>query len=388
MRNSLALVAPILAGLILAGCGSSSFLDNMLPDQRLAYKKQLEAADNLEVPPDLSKGEFDNALDVPPAGSATLSEYSGERAKRKAVATSGEVLPEAKDVQLRREGNTRWLEVGAAPAEVWPRVVSFWREQGILLVEQNPAAGIMKTDWLDNRAEIRQDFITRMVQKVAEGIYATSTRDQYRVRLERGTKPGTTEVRLTHTAMKERILSNTVGEGNHAIWEPAPAEPEKEAEMLGRLMSYLGVTDRRALAGTAGGGSGAGGEGAARAATARLVADGDGSALVISDEFRRAWRLTGTALDRAGFAVEDRDMSTGTYYVRYDPGSDAAREKEGFFSRMAFWRSKDIDPVKKHQVKVVAAGAETRVSVLNAAGQRDDSPAGRKILALLQEQIR
>ena len=46
----------------------------------------------------------------------------------------------------------------------------------------------MKTDWIENRAEIRQDFIARMMRKVADGIYATSKRDQYRVRLERGAK--------------------------------------------------------------------------------------------------------------------------------------------------------------------------------------------------------
>ncbi len=387
MRKLRHLIAPILAGLMLAGCGSSSVIDDMLPDQTLAYKKQREAAENLEIPPDLSKGNINDALDIPATGSATLSEYAGERSKRREVATSGEVLPDVKDVELRREGNSRWLEISAPAQAVWPRVVSFWREQGILLVEQNPSVGVMKTGWLENRAEIRQDFITRMMRKVADGLHATATRDQYRVRLERGAKPGTTDVYLTHTAMEERILSNTVGEGNNAVWEPAPSNPGKEAEMLQRLMVYLGVTQQRAASATASAAPG-GGDAAARPTTVKLVPDGAGSVLVISEEFRRAWRQTGVALDRIGFAVEDRDMSTGTYYVRYDPGSEGAKKKDGFFSKMAFWRGRDIDPVKKYQVKLVGSGAETRVSVLNAAGQRDDTPAGQKILSLLQEQIR
>jgi len=357
-------------------------MDEIIPDQTLAYKRQREAAENLEVPPDLTGGQFNDALDVPASGTTTLSEYAGEREKRRQVATSGSVLPDVKDVQMHREGDKRWLEVDAPADVVWPRVVSFWRSQGILLVEQNPAVGVMKTDWLENRAEIRQDFLTRMLQKVASGLYATSTRDQYRVRLERGAKPGVTDVYLTHTAMHERILTNTVGEGSNAVWEPAPTDPGKEAEMLRRLMVYLGVTEQRAAAAAS-----AGGEGASRPTTVRLVPDGAGSALVISQEFRSAWRQTGVALDRVGFAVEDRDMSAGTYYVRYDPGSEGARKKEGFFSRMAFWRSKEIDPVKKYQVKLVGNGDETRVTVLDSKGQRDDTPAGRKILTLLQEQI-
>ena len=374
----------VLLGLVLAGC---STMEEMLPDQTLAYKKQREAAENLEIPPDLSKGEFNDALDVPATGSATYSEYTGERSKRRQTAGSGDVLPEVQNVELRREGNSRWLEVAAPPAAVWPRVVSFWREQGILLVEQNPTVGVMKTDWIENRAEIRQDFIARMLRKVADGIYATAKRDQYRVRLERGAKGTVTDVFLTHTAMEERLLRNVAGEEAQGVWEPAPSDPGKEAEMLRRLMVYLGVTEKRAASAAAGAEAGAGAAGT-RPTMARMVPDGAGSALVISDEFRRAWRQTGVALDRVGFAVEDRDMSSGTYYVRYDPGSEGAQKKDGFFSKMAFWRGKDIDPVKKYQVKLVAAGSETRLTVLDAAGQRDDSPGGKKILSLLQEQIR
>jgi hypothetical protein len=37
---------------------------------------------------------------------------------------------------------------------------------------------------------------------------------------------------------------------------------------------------------------------------------------------------------------------------------------------------------------LVESGAETRLTVLDAAGQRDDGPSGQRILALLQEQIR
>lgn len=373
----------VLLGLLLTGC---STMDEILPDQTVAYKKQREATQNLEVPPDLSKGEFNDALDVPATGSATYSEYTGERSKRRQAAGSGEVLPEVQNVDLRREGNTRWLDVAAPPAAVWPRVVGFWREQGILLVEENPTVGVMKTDWIENRAEIRQDFVARMLRKVADGIYTTSKRDQYRVRLERGPK-NDTEIHMTHTAMEERLLRNVAGEEAQGVWEPAPSDPGKEAEMLRRLMVYLGVTEQRAASVAAGADAGAGAAGT-RQTTARMVPDGAGSALVISEEFRRAWRQTGVALDRIGFAVEDRDMSNGTYFVRYDPGSESMQKKDGFFSKMAFWRGKDIDPVKKYQVKLVEAGAETRLTVLDAAGQRDDSPGGKKILSLLQEQIR
>jgi uncharacterized lipoprotein len=66
------------------------------------------------------------------------------------------VLPTVAGVTLERSGDKRWLQIESTPQNVWPEVVSFWREQGILLVEQDPAIGVMKTDWLENRAEVRK----------------------------------------------------------------------------------------------------------------------------------------------------------------------------------------------------------------------------------------
>lgn len=367
--------------LLLPGCSSVPDINEYLPDQRLEYKKQREAGENLEIPPDLTAGNFDDALDVPDlGGSTTYSEYVGERGKRREIASSGNVLPEVQGVELRREGNNRWLEIKGAPQQVWPRVVSFWREQGILLAEQNPTTGVMKTDWLENRAEIRSDFVTNMMRKVVDGLYATSTRDQYRVRVEPGLNPGTTDIYLTHRAMEERFARNAVGEDTNSFWEPASSDTGKEAEMLRRLMVYLGVTEQRAGRQIA--------EEQARAPKSRLeTGPGGETTLVIPQEYRYAWRITGVALDRVGFAVEDRDRTQGIYYVRYDDPSKG-QEKKGWASKLAFWRSDDVDTVTQYQVKLTGDGAQTRLVVRDQVGRRDDSATGQRILTLLSEQIR
>jgi outer membrane protein assembly factor BamC len=380
MHKSYVLVILLVPILLLNACSSAS-VEEYLPDQRLAYKKQREAADNLEIPPDLTSGDFDDALDVPAlGGSATYSEYMGERTQRRRIAASGDVLPDVKDVNLVREGDRRWLEIGSLPRDVWPRVISFWREQGILLTQQDPTTGVMKTDWLENRAEIRRDLVTDMMRKVVDGLYATSTRDQYRVRIEPGIKPGTTDLYLTHRGMEERLVSNTVGEGATTVWEPAGSDPEKEAAMLRRLMVYLGVTEQRA--------DRAVGSQRAAAPNARVVtAPGGTPALMIDDDFRRSWRTTGVALDRVGFAVEDRDRTQGIYYVRYDDPSKG-QEKKGWMSKLAFWSNDEVDTVSQYQVKLTSEGQQTRVEVLDKTGRRDDSATAQRILTLLAEQLR
>ena len=297
------------------------------------------------------------------------------------------MLPAVAGVALERSGDKRWLEIESTPQAVWPRIVSFWRGQGILLVEQDPAVGIMKTDWLENRAEVRNDFVTRQLRKVVDGLYATSTRDQYRVRIDAGPGRDSTEVYLTHRGMEERLVTNSVGEGSNTVWEPAPSDPDKEAAMLRRLMLYLGVSDGKADRMLAAGGS-AGAAGAGAAAGARLVQSGGGSELVIPEEFRQAWRQTGLALDRTGFAVEDRDRTDGVFYVRYDDPNRNDRKKKGLVSKLAFWSKDDLDTVKQYQVKLVGDNSATRVTVLDENGRRDTSATGDRILSLLHEQLR
>jgi outer membrane protein assembly factor BamC len=303
----------------------------------------------------------------------------------------GDVLPEVPNVELKRRGSERWLEVQATPQAVWPRLIAFWREQGILLTEQNPTLGVMRTDWLDNRAEIRKDFVTRMVSKVAEGIYSTSTRDQYSLRIEDGVRSGTTDIRLSHRGMAERLVTDGIGDNSRTIWEPSGSDSEKEAEMLRRLMVYLGASQSRAAA------AGDRGRRHRRSARRRQHApDRRGRRARHPDSAGVPFRVAAdrNRTRRAGFAVEDRDQSQGVYYVRYagrggpDGGPPPDGKKPGFMSRMAFWRKDEVDSVKQYQIKVSGNETESRVTVLAADGTPDPSPNSQRILGLLQEQMR
>lgn len=388
--NLIAILAVLAVSVQLLGC-STLGLDDALPDQRLIYKKQSEASENLEVPPDLVGSRFDDALDIPDGGApATFSGYTSGRAQRQQVAASGTVLPAIPNVELKRTEKDRWLEMQASPQQTWPKLIAFWREQGILLAEQDPTVGVMKTDWLDNRAEIRQGFLTRMVGKIAEGLYATSTRDQYTVRIEDGMRAGMTEIHLVHRGMEEKLVTSAIGDGSRTVWEPSGNDSAKEAEMLRRLMVFLGGS--KSTAATVGNGADSGKTAfSTQAPRSRLVAEGSTKVLLIPEDFRSAWRLSGSALDRAGFAVEDRNQSEGLYYVRYagkDAAGDTKTAKPGLASRLAFWRKNDIDQVKQYRIQVVGKDRESQVSVLDANGKPDQSETAGRILTLMQENMR
>ena len=110
----------------------------------------------------------------------------------------------------------------------------------------------------------------------------------------------------------------------------------------------------------------------------------------MDENFDRAWRRVGLALDRVGFAVEDRDRSKGMYFVRYiDPGVDnASKRDEGMLAKLAFWRSKKDQTSPQLQIVVSEAGEKSRVSVSGAEGKPADADTQTRILNLLHKELK
>lgn len=116
------------------------------------------------------------------------------------------------------------------------------------------------------------------------------------------------------------------------------------------------------------------------------------SALTLQESVDRAWRRVGLALDRVGFAVEDRDRAKGLYFVRYiDPDRDnQSKKSEGILSKLAFWRSEDKKEMSpdSYRILVKGDGSATTVSVLTREGGEDQSETARRILGLLHGQLK
>lgn len=376
----------ILAALGLGACGSAQ-VEEVLPDKAVEYKRERQAERDLEIPPDLTSDRINDRMSVPDSfgsGSTSYSEYLTDRKLRgvdqgAARPVAGSVLPSISDIRVLRDGDVRWLDIDSPPEDVWQRVADFWQENGILMMEQDPTLGIMRTSWLENRANISRDFITDTIRKAFDGLYESGTRDQYRIRLERA-RGDRTELYITHFGMEEQVIQGTAGTTERTVWVPRERDPGLEVEMLRRIMIYLGAADERARV-----------QLAARAqqqqTRSQLLNTREGTRLLIDEDFSRSWRLIGLALDRVGFAVEDRDRSAGIYYVRYN---DPTREEasEGWLSKLKFWGDDEVDKVNRYQVKVGFNGEQTVVGVANEKGEPDASPTAIRILTLLQEQIR
>ena len=369
----------VTAVLLLAGCGTAN---EMLEGKKVDYKSS-GTLPSLEVPPDLTTPARDNRYLVPETGrgAATLSGFQAERAQQAKLGGSTTVLPAIERMRIERSGNQRWLVVQDNPEKLWPLVKDFWRENGFLISVEIPEAGVMETDWAENRAKLPQDWVRATIGKVLEQVYSTSERDKFRTRMERAGE-GATEVYISHRGMME--IYTTEGK-DKTVWQPRPADPDLEAEFLRRLMVRMGAQQEQAKQMTA-----AAAPQEARAAI-RKGADGR-ELLAVLEPFDRAWRRVGLALDRVGFTVEDRDRQKGLYFVRYaDPEADMSRksQEEGLLGKLAFWRSSD-EKVKAEQyrVQIKAVNETSEVFVLNKDGAADVSPSARRILSLLHDQLK
>jgi outer membrane protein assembly factor BamC len=372
--------APALAAalLLLSACSS---LGDLVSGDRIDYRSAAKRTQTLDVPPDLTQLAREGRFN-PQSGAVTASSYaSGSAAAAGSAGTASPVAPQAVgDVRMQRAGQQRWLVTDQKAEQLWPKLAEFWQGLGFTLAVNAPESGVIETDWAENRAKLPQDIVRATLGKVIDSLYSTGERDKFRARIER-TATGT-EIYLSHRGLEEVYTSESK---ERTIWQARANDPQLEAEMLSRLMVYLGKKPEEAQAQVAATATSA--AASATPARAKLGEAKDSTELQVDEGFDRAWRRVGLALDRRGFTVEDRDRSGGIYFVRYiDPQRDIG-EKPGLLTRLFSSEPKPADAVR-YRVSVKGEASGSSVRVLDAQGAVDASPTARRIAALLVEELK
>jgi outer membrane protein assembly factor BamC len=378
-----------LCAIALTTLSACSSIEQMVSGDKIDYRSAAPAKTaGLEVPPDLSKLANDSRYQVQ-GGSvsaaalqsgAAASGTTGAAAKPASVATNT-----MGDVRIERQGEVRWLSTPLSPEDVWPKLQGFWKDNGFTLLVDQPAAGVMETDWAENRAKLPQDFIRATVGRIFEALYSTGERDKFRTRVERG--PKGTEIYIAHRGMAE-VYRGT--QKDSTGWENRPSDPLLEGEFLWRLMAKLGTPPeqaKQAVAATEATGAGAAAPAAPAVPVRARVVDGRPEAtLQVDDGFDRAWRRVGLALDRGGFTVEDRDRAKGIYFVRYVEPALAGKEEPSFLARL--FSSNQVAGPDRYRVVVKSDGAASNVSIQSEKGEPENGPTGKRIVTLLVDALK
>jgi len=375
-------VPALLAVALLAGC--TTLGDGLFSGEKVDYRSTTLKAQPLEVPPDLTQLSRESRYQ--PQGGVVSAAAAGAAPVAGAASAPVVALNSLGDMRVQRDGDRRWLLVSQTPEQLWPRLKTFWQENGFTLTEENATTGVMETNFSENRARLPNDVVRNTIGRLLGNLYDTGERDSYRTRLERSAAG--TEIYISHRGVEEVKTSDARDSGT--TWRARSSEPELEAELLSRLMVTLGAASAPARAAVASAGatapvalSPATATGPARQATVAPQA----TSLTIAEPFDRAWRRLGVALDRNAFTVEDRDRSAGIYYVRYVDPKSAGKEEPGFWSRL-FGNDKNPLAAVRYRVVVKSAAGQSEITVQNSAGNPDASDNAKAIIGRLAQELK
>lgn len=367
----------------LAGCTS---VGSVFKGDKVDYRAQSAQTQGLEVPPDLTQLARDSRYKQDGSGVVSATTYQPPSFANTTTGGGGPnalgVAPNTDpNVTIERSGNDRWIVTTLTPEQVWPKLKQFWAERGFSLAVEQADVGVMETEWNENRSKIPQDFIRSTIGLVLDSAWDSGERDRYRTRVERGANGS--EIYVSHRGAVEVLTGSNK---DSSTWQPRAPEPELEAEMLRRLLLKLGAPEEKATALVA--------PGALPPARARLLAGAPAGTIEVDEDFDRAWRRVGLALDRSGFAVEDRDRAKGFYYVSYTDQNEAPTKQEpGMISKLLNFsgfgsEKKDPKQAVRYRVQVQGDAQRSKVIVQNSEGGAPDNEVATRLAQVLVDDLK
>jgi len=275
----------------------------------------------LEIPPDLTSPNYQKSF--------RLSEYTDRKINESIVNFTNKALPQEailesnNNIEVKKSGNIRWLQVKKSPDEVWNLVKQFFKEEGFIIKKSNKKIGIMETDYLENKPEIPAQsvgLIRSMLQKALKARYSLPIIDKYRVRVEPEDGTKSTNVFLSISSMQE-VITNSGREDENTTWQPREKDVALEVEMLYKLMLFFGgdkVISREKILQAK--------EESSIEIDLKTSFNGY-SILVFNSNFLDAWDSFSWALDQLDIDIEDKDILEKSIYINSARTSDL-----GFFT--------------------------------------------------------
>jgi outer membrane protein assembly factor BamC len=364
----------MLAAFQLTGCSLFG-----VENKQVDYRAESGSARPLEVPPGLTapaqEGRYAVSTNSDSEAVASYSDYSQDADGRVVAGTPG-VLPQYKQARLEHDNGERWLVVEAQPGQVWDVVKGFWMDKGFTIASENPQAGLMETEWAENRDRIPEGGLRGLLGKAFDGLYSSPEQDKYLTRLERSKDGQSTEIYITQFA-KEEVQN---ADGTSTSWRNMPRNPAVEASMLQMLRVKLGGGDAAEPSVAAGGAAAATAAPAAGGQVSLQEAANGEKVIVIADEFDKSWRRVGLALERAGLTIEDKNRADGVYFIITGQKPEGERS---WLDALKFWKS---DEPEHYRVTVRDAGNATRVTLTKIEGGNDDTTG--KLLESLYNKLK
>lgn len=195
-------------------------------DERPQYQSA-EYYKNLEVPPNLTRPDTTDAIQVPQPSKEALQRFIDNNK------LSTIITPRFKGIRVVSYAGSSWLEVDASVEKVWPELLKFIQREGIAVAQERPLLGFVETKWI-NRKTTDAGFVKSLFQR-----FEPDQKDKFRFRLERFDKGNKTRIFVTYRGIERE---NCSGSDGGYIWVTLPADIAREREMVGRMALYAGLS--------------------------------------------------------------------------------------------------------------------------------------------------
>jgi outer membrane protein assembly factor BamC len=293
---------------MLSGCGvfwgDEAYFRNREGDYQKADK-----IEPLKVPEGMKSEKLGERYPIPPVTESEFDDIaqteSAEVPRPQPLATN--LMQE--NVKIQRLADERWILMNVSPGEVWPRVRAFLNENNVDVASADIGRGLIDSHWLQFKSDL-------------------STSDRYRVQIDQGVQPETSEIHVLHQSVQGDSPSGDLA------WPSASSSSEREAWLMDELAAALARDET--IGGTSLLAQAIGGD-----AKSALVVEQNEPVMKIRLSEARAKATLFHSMREDGFSIYDSQPDDGVYYLHYEP---VEPESDGWFSG---WFSSDKELVAK-----------------------------------------
>lgn len=320
----------VLLPALISGCGSMFGPEGYFRDRGDDYLKA-DVLEPISVPEGVEQLEREQLYVIPPIATENIDISTTFETPRPQALTDNAFSDR---VKIQKLDEKRWVLVSAAPTEVWPQVRGFLSRNNLEVVYTDAATGVIETGWL----KFTNDEVTQ---------------NKYRLRIEQGIQPDTTEIHVLHYS-----IDRSAGSGEKIDWPETSTNAQREAWLVDELAGVIatdtsGSQAASLLAQTIG-----------LSDKVTLNVEGDEPVLILNVNYTRAEATVVQALDKEGFTFWARNREPDIFYVHYER-ADKEEEEPGFFGRLLGRGKPKPLPVSPYSLPEVLAGLQLDQNELN-----------------------
>jgi outer membrane protein assembly factor BamC len=334
---------------------------------------------NLEVPPDLTEPDTTDELKVPKPTDEAIQRFRDNNK------LDTEITPKFDGIRVVSYAGDSWIEIDNKVETVWPRLLEFWQNEGIELVQVRPLLGFMETDWTERLIKDK-GFWASMAQS-----FDPDTKDKFRARVERFDNGEKTRLYIAHTRIERRVYGDYA---NDSYWTTLPSNLEAEREIIYRMALFAGLDKKQSQALL---------DNYRPYSSLVKVDSTNTTALTMKGSMDFVWRRAMRALDRMQMQdiVEHKDIATIDFSVvklaaedlQIQSKDDVDELAESSWLMQLITGSDDEDDLtgdaeRQYRLELTELGNTVQIEVKDARNSQQTDDSGAVYSTALAEQLR